>query len=216
MTEIDKLERWGPIVARCRSARDPDTTYEVRRHPTKRSYSCNCGGYGPRGSCKHTKAAEATEGRSGIVEMGRSGRQIALRQQDAGLLRGALDTMRGKIRDDISAAVTKEAEKMLGAASRPIPIVRAGQLQQRGANKPTKGRGRKASIDEADQIAAESWRIAQSIAASFPGSPMRVSGIAELIEAGIRKFAGTQQEQAPAPVAMAQGQRGVREIILDE
>ena len=213
MTEVDKIERYGPVVARCRSARDPDTTYEVRKHPSAGSYSCNCKSWATSAAaakgCKHTRAAEATEGRSGIVEMG-GGRQVVLRQapQAAGMLQGALDRMRG----EIGTAVQQEAEKILAQAKRPLLIMRTegGRDVQtriaRVAAKLRKGRP--------DPIKTEALAVAKQIQ-TITGYYTSGSDLTAPIEAAIRKFAGTQAQPAPAWIAL-QAERGVREIILED
>lgn len=192
MTELDKLTRYGPIVARCRSASEPSKLYEVRRHPEQQTYSCTCKAWIFRKSCKHTKAAEATEGRSGIVELNRS-RQIVMKVQGAGYLAEALDQMRV----DVGEAVQRDAEKVPRQASRPILMVRSGALQEREIKGPKAAK---------DPIAAEARDCAQALGVSTQVGIRR-------IERAIRKFAGSASAAVALPI---QAERGVREIILED
>lgn len=57
MTEADKIERYGPVVARVNSSRDLKKVYEVRFRDGR--YSCNCKGWIFSKDCRHTKHCQA-------------------------------------------------------------------------------------------------------------------------------------------------------------
>ena len=48
-------DRYGPVVAVISSKSQPDKQYEVRRHMTDGTYSCQCHGYRFRRTCKHVE-----------------------------------------------------------------------------------------------------------------------------------------------------------------
>lgn len=209
MTEIDKLTKWGPVVARCRSARDPEKTYEVRRHPSG-TYSCNCKSWATSASdaksCKHTTAAELTEGRSGIVQLGGRNQTMILQRSDpkrVDFLRGALD----KMRVDVAAAVEREVERTLKQAGRPVVVLPAPKVVVplgQGLARPKRSK--------ADPIKITAMECASTLSSWGP-LPVKIERVAGLIEDAIRKCAGS------APVAVAvpvKAERGVREIILSD
>lgn len=206
MTESAKIAKFGPIVARCRSAREPDTVYEVRRAEAG-TYSCNCRGWATRKRCKHTAAAEGTEGRSGIVDMGRNGRTVVQQERGGSYLRAALDS----IADEAREAVTAEAAKAIARASRPVLIVRAtndvsAKLQRAAA------RIRKMERDPIQVEAMTAAKKIQTITGYYTSGPELIA----VIEAAIRKFASTWADGVAAePAAPFQGERGVREIVLE-
>ncbi len=60
MTEADKIQKYGPIVAKVNSNSDPDKIWDVRMRGGV--YNCGCKGWifskeSPR-SCRHTRAAQ--------------------------------------------------------------------------------------------------------------------------------------------------------------
>ena len=60
MTEDEKKEKYGPVVARFESASSPGTLYEVRQRKDG-NYTCNCRGWATRKHCKHCEEVDAKQ-----------------------------------------------------------------------------------------------------------------------------------------------------------
>jgi len=55
MTEAEKADRYGPVVAVNESSSRPGKFYEVRRNPKTGELTCNCRGWAMRKTCCHVK-----------------------------------------------------------------------------------------------------------------------------------------------------------------
>lgn len=205
MTDIDKDQRYGLVIARCRSTRYPAKIYEIRKKGS--AYSCNCRGWAIRKDCKHTLAASKTEGRNGVVGIRATGEVSLMSREDARRYLGAKP----------------------GEAARPILMVPPGAMQpgaeiiERAAKRveARQQRENKKQAEAVDPIALAARETAARIL-MWGRNGISPESAATEIEKAIRRFAGLGDlmavDGAPGKpgAAAALPERGVREIVLED
>lgn len=201
------LAKYGPVVARCRSSSEPGKVYEVRRHPDAKTYSCNCKRWVFNKSCKHTQAAEKTEGRSGVVGLQADGGVIV---QELPSIKGMLQLSDAQLTDAIQAAAAKMAADLMGEAKRRVPI-RIPPLTV-PSNRRYVFNAKDVRKPKPDPITLAARECSARILMWGRDGITPESATLE-IEKAIRKFAGSLPAAAPAA---ASAQRGVREIVLED
>lgn len=200
---LDQIDaRYGPVVARCRSAREPNKFYDVRRHPTSGAYSCNCKSWAISPAackeCKHTRASAMTEGQSGTVDIQQQGAQLvqrALQVQERRIAQSMNRKIERSIRREGAARMQQEAARLAGRTQTQAPA--------------------------ADAIRASAQRYAAKLL--MWGSQPTPERCASIIEDAIREWLKGSQVQAAAierdaanQTRTAAGERGVRMIILSD